>query len=97
MDNQFRSQLTCFKFGFMNPWWAFELEENSKANKTFPEAVTKRSQDLPDLFCPTGAIWITKPSVLEAEKTFILRIIVSLRFRGKRLWILMIWVTLSLH
>jgi CMP-N-acetylneuraminic acid synthetase len=70
IDKRFKSQLTCFKFGFMNPWWAFELDESSKANKVFADAVSKRSQDLPDLFCPTGAIWITKPSVLKVSKTF---------------------------
>lgn len=69
-SNQFESQLTCFKFGFMNPWWAFELDQEAKANKIFATAVNKRSQDLPDLFCPTGALWITKPETLKEEKTF---------------------------
>lgn len=70
INNGFESQLTCFKFGYMNPWWAFELDMEAKPIKVFADAVKKRSQDLPDLFCPTGAIWITKPSTLEAEKTF---------------------------
>ena len=70
LNKRFESQITCFKYGFMNPWWAFELDTQAKATKLFEDAVIKRSQDLPDLFCPTGAIWITRPSILEAEKTF---------------------------
>lgn len=68
--NDFESQITCFKFGFMNPWWAFELDQNAIASKVFPSAIDKRSQDLPDLFCPTGAIWITSPQVLETSQSF---------------------------
>jgi N-acylneuraminate cytidylyltransferase len=30
----------------------------------------KRSQDLPDLFCPTGAVWIAAVTSLYTEKTF---------------------------
>ena len=30
----------------------------------------RRSQDLPDLYCPTGAIWIAKTKDLIRSKTF---------------------------
>lgn len=36
----------------------------------FPEQISKRSQDLPEVFCPTGAVWWTKTDVLRQEKTF---------------------------
>ena len=29
-----------------------------------------RSQDLPDLYCPSGAIWIANSSKLKLEQTF---------------------------
>lgn len=69
-NNDFESQITCFKFGFMNPWWAFELDTEAKATKVFTDTITKRSQDLPYLYCPSGAIWTTKPEILRSEKTF---------------------------
>ena len=62
--------LSCFKFGWMNPWWAFKIDENGQHEFVFSEALKKRSQDLEDLFCPTGSIWIAKVSELELAKTF---------------------------
>jgi N-acylneuraminate cytidylyltransferase len=63
-------QLSCFKFGWMNPWWATKLNENSSPEFIFPEALKKRSQDLPALFCPTGAIWIARTKQLFIDQTF---------------------------
>lgn len=64
------SQISCFSYGWMNPWWALELNEEGIASPIFKEAIKKRSQDLPKLYCPTGAIWISKSDVLLKEKTF---------------------------
>ncbi len=36
----------------------------------FPEHMAERSQDLPELFCPTGAVWWAKAEVLRAQGTF---------------------------
>lgn len=63
-------QISCFKMGWMNPWWAAKLNRNMEPQKIFPEEMKKRSQDLPDLYCPTGAIWISKFDNLLHEKTF---------------------------
>jgi N-acylneuraminate cytidylyltransferase len=63
-------QLSCFKFGWMNPWWAIKLDENLRPDFIFPEAMKTRSQDLPELFCPTGAIWIARVDQLLIDKTF---------------------------
>lgn len=63
-------QLSCFKFGWMNPWWATKLDANLIPEFIFPDALKKRSQDLPDLFCPTGAIWIARTKQLLVDKTF---------------------------
>lgn len=64
------SQISCFRFGWMNPWWAVKLNQQLQPTYLFPDAITSRSQDLPDLYCPSGAIWIAKPSALRAAKTF---------------------------
>lgn len=63
-------QLSCFKFGFMSPWWAFKLNAENKPEYIFEEAVGERSQDLPDLYCPTGAIWIAKVKELIKDNSF---------------------------
>jgi N-acylneuraminate cytidylyltransferase len=68
--NNCESVLSCFKYGWMNPWWAFEKDKEGIATKKFPEALKKRSQDLPDLYCPTGAIWISKCEVLKKHRNF---------------------------
>lgn len=64
------SQLSCFAFGWMNPWWAHKLENNGKPVPMFEEALKKRSQDLEELYCPTGAVWIAKAEVLREKKSF---------------------------
>lgn len=65
-------QISCFKYGFMNPWWAATLDDKGHAEKIFPEEADgiKRSQDLPKLYCPTGAIWIAKSTALKQAGTF---------------------------
>jgi len=63
-------QISAFKFGWMNPWWAVELTPNGVPEWVFPEARKSRSQDLKDLYCPTGAIWMAKSSSLLKEQSF---------------------------
>ena len=63
-------QLSSFKYGWMNPWWAAKLNSVGRPDPLFPEALKSRSQDLPDLFCPTGAIWIANVPALLKEETF---------------------------
>jgi N-acylneuraminate cytidylyltransferase len=63
-------QISSFKLGWMNPWWSFKLNEKENHEWMFPEGFNKRSQDLPNLFCPTGAIWISKVNLLKKSNTF---------------------------
>jgi len=63
-------QVSCFKFGWMNPWWSFKLDRNKVGKPLFPKYIKKRSQDLTDLFCPTGAIWIARVKELFKSKSF---------------------------
>lgn len=69
-ESQRTFQISCFRYGWMNPWWAVNIDEKGYPARLFPDALTKRSQDLPELFCPTGAIWIAKVSALMTEGTF---------------------------
>lgn len=63
-------QLSCFKYGWMNPWWAFKRKADGTADVLFPEAMKTRSQDLEQLYCPSGAIWIARSEALLAARTF---------------------------
>lgn len=65
-----KSQISCFRFGWMNPWWAVTLAGDGRPTSLFPDATTARSQDLPDLYCPTGAVWIADVPHLHAHRTF---------------------------
>jgi CMP-N-acetylneuraminic acid synthetase len=64
------AQISCFKFGWMNPWWAVQLSPEGKPTYAFPEIRQSRSQDLPSLYCPTGAIWIASTYALKQHRTF---------------------------
>ena len=64
------SQISVTQFGWQNPWWASELTPAGAMAPIFPERMTSRSQDLPALFCPTGAIWWARPEVLRRTGTF---------------------------
>jgi N-acylneuraminate cytidylyltransferase len=64
------SQICCFRFGWMNPWWAAKLDGQTRPDYLFPEARIARSQDLPPLYCPSGAIWIARGPVLKSARTF---------------------------
>jgi pseudaminic acid cytidylyltransferase len=64
------SQISVTRFGWLNPWWAMTRNEKCELSPIFPEQIGKRSQDLPEAFCPTGAIWWAKTDVLRRERTF---------------------------
>ena len=64
-------QISTFKFGWMNPWWAMQMDNKTgEPIPVFSDALKKRSQDLPDLYCPTGAVWIADVKELKKENTF---------------------------
>lgn len=64
------AQISCFKYGFMNPWWAASIDKDSLPTYLFPEKRLLRSQDLNEIYCPTGAIWISRAVALKSYKTF---------------------------
>lgn len=63
-------QISAFEFGWMNPWWAARMGDDSQPNWLFPDARLSRSQDLDRLYCPTGAIWIAKATALVTARNF---------------------------
>lgn len=63
-------QISSFKFGWMNPWWAFKINKYGSHEWMLKDGIGKRSQDLEELFSPTGAIWIAKVEALKSACTF---------------------------
>lgn len=63
-------QISCFQYGWMNPWWAVTLGADGRPAPCFPQAMNARSQDLPTLYCPTGAIWIARAVAFLDAGTF---------------------------
>ncbi len=64
------AQLSCTSFGWMNPYWALKLNENGLPTQLFPGKNNYRSQNLPKLYCPTGAIWLAKRNDFLSYKSF---------------------------
>ena len=63
-------QLSCTDYGPTTPWWGIQIGSDGKPQALFPEAMTKRSQDLAPVFCPSGAIWTAHVPALQAAQTF---------------------------
>lgn len=67
--NNKTSIISGFKYNMFNPWWAHELKDNQHT-LIFKDIKDKRSQDLPELICPSGAIWISDWNKLLKTNTF---------------------------
>jgi CMP-N-acetylneuraminic acid synthetase len=61
--------ISCYKYTWMNPWWAVTLNDKGNPSWIFDET-KKRSQDLPPLYSPTGAVWIANVKDLYRDNTF---------------------------
>lgn len=64
------SQISVVRYGWFNPWWAMRRGNDGGLEAVFPEAMARRSQDLDELYCPTGAIWWIRSETLRREGTF---------------------------
>lgn len=64
------SQLSVVRYGWQNPWWALRRDADFRLEPVFKDHIMMRSQDLPEIFCPTGAIWWAKTPVLRKEGTY---------------------------
>lgn len=64
------SQISVVRYGWQNPWWAMRQNERRELKPVFEEQMTARSQDLPELFCPSGAIWWAQTVPLRRTNTF---------------------------
>lgn len=65
-----RSLISCVPLVGANAWWAVTLDAEGAPIPLHPQARVSRSQDLPELFAPTGAVWCSGTSELRANGTF---------------------------
>jgi CMP-N-acetylneuraminic acid synthetase len=63
-------QISCFEYGWMNPWWAFKISPDGTPTPLNEKGIQSRSQDLEKLFCPTGAIWLARTNCIVRTKNF---------------------------
>ena len=64
------AQVSVVRYGWQNPWWALTRGSDLRIEPLFPDALRQRSQDLPELFCPTGAVWWGRAAALRRAGTF---------------------------
>ncbi|QSZ68435.1 pseudaminic acid cytidylyltransferase [Methanofollis aquaemaris] len=70
LETRSDAQISVTKYGWFNPWWAMKCDVNNKLTPIFEQQLSERSQDLSELYCPTGAIWWAKINTLRKERTF---------------------------
>jgi N-acylneuraminate cytidylyltransferase len=70
IETDTESQVSLTPYGWQNPWWAVKRAEDFTLQPLFENEITARSQDLPTLFCPTGAIWWARTDALRRERTY---------------------------
>ena len=69
-NDEDRSVITCHAPVGGNAWWATTIDDNLTPKFLFPEKLDARSQDLPPIYVPNGAIWASKVSVLKKYESF---------------------------
>lgn len=70
VETDAETQLSLTRYGWQNPWWAVQRDKDYALQPLFKQEITARSQDLPTLFCATGAIWWAQCAALRRERTF---------------------------
>jgi N-acylneuraminate cytidylyltransferase len=68
--NDHAFQISVSRFGWLNPWWAIQLNDSNRGEPLFRDALRARSQDLGTLYCPSGAVWMARVPEFKAAATF---------------------------
>lgn len=69
-SGQAAAQISVTNYGWLNPWWAMRMDGEHRLEHILPDSLGKRSQDLPEVYCPTGAVWWATSEALRQEGTF---------------------------
>jgi N-acylneuraminate cytidylyltransferase/CMP-N,N'-diacetyllegionaminic acid synthase len=63
-DNSFEF-LVSVTIPFHHPHWCFEPAGGGTAKALYPKGLSTRSQDLPEIYIPNGAVYVVTPSWLD--------------------------------
>lgn len=69
-EAQHKTLLSCSVCSWPNPYWSGELKSSGEIRWLFPNMLNHRSQDLPQLFVPSGAVWIASLEALRENQSF---------------------------
>jgi N-acylneuraminate cytidylyltransferase len=69
-DRPADAQISVARYGWQSPWWAMRRAADGSLDPLFADAMQQRSQDLSELFCPTGAVWWARTDALRRAGTF---------------------------
>lgn len=64
------AQISVARYGWQSPWWAMTRDTAGRIEPLFADRLQQRSQDLQELFCPTGAIWWATAETLRTHRTY---------------------------
>jgi CMP-N-acetylneuraminic acid synthetase len=67
LDTNADSVQTIAPVGKFHPYWMFDHSSDGKIKKHIPNNIFRR-QDLPALYAPTGAVYVTKTSILMSSE-----------------------------
>ncbi len=71
IEEELNELISIVKPKFGNPLWSIEKDNNSQGSFVFNDKSSFRSQDLPELYYPTGSIWLaTKEKLLESNNFY---------------------------
>lgn len=70
IENDRDFQISAYKSIFSSLYWAHTLDKDNRAKKIFSKSKQERSQDLGEVFLPSGAIWLAKASMLKEAESF---------------------------
>jgi pseudaminic acid cytidylyltransferase len=69
-DRPAEAQISVARYGWQSPWWAMRRAADGLLDPLFPDAMQQRSQDLQELYGPTGAVWWARTGALRRAGTF---------------------------
>jgi pseudaminic acid cytidylyltransferase len=64
------AQISVASYAWQNPFWAMSLDEAGKIRPVFEDHLKARSQDLEQVYCPTGAVWWAVADALVSTDNF---------------------------
>jgi CMP-N-acetylneuraminic acid synthetase len=65
-----RFQISVVRYRGVYPEWAMSRDPEGRIAAYWGEDYFRRSQELPELVCPSGALWVARTADFRAQRTF---------------------------